>query len=111
MSRSIADAVQTDGQILREASSHEAIVARDLDLARQLDDGAELSTSNYSDVQLKPQLLDDEDLLAKLQILYVSGLTERQRGLGDLEGGTSNYASSCHKVKIMHSALQNHIWK
>ena len=47
MTQSIADAVQTDGQILVETLSQEDIAARDRGLARRFAEGAELSNVDY----------------------------------------------------------------
>lgn len=107
MTQSIADAVQTDGQLLRETLSQEDIVARDRDLARQLTDGAELSNADYPDAHSEPQLLDDE-LLAKLQVLYVSGLTERQHGLDHLEGGQVESSALAASRTINPSSITRH---
>jgi hypothetical protein len=93
MTQSIADAVQTDGQILRETLSQEDIAARDRDMARQFTDGAEPSNVDYPNACSEPQPLDDE-LLAKLQVLYVSGFAERRQGLVELDHTEGEQAES-----------------
>jgi hypothetical protein len=80
MTQSIADAVQTDGPILVETLSQEDIAARDRGLARRFTEGAELSNVDYPVTRSGSQLLDDE-LLAKLQVLYVSGFEETRQNL------------------------------
>ncbi|OBT60780.1 hypothetical protein VE03_09972 [Pseudogymnoascus sp. 23342-1-I1] len=75
MTQSIADAVQTDEPLLGETLSQEDIAVRDRGMARRLTKGAETWDVDYPDSRSKSQLLDDE-LLAKLQILYVSGFEE-----------------------------------
>lgn len=92
---------------MRETLSQEDIVARDRDLARQLTDGAELSNADYPDAHSEPQLLDDE-LLAKLQVLYVSGLTERQHGLDHLEAGQVASSALAASRTINPSSITRH---
>lgn len=93
MTQSIADAVKTDGPILGEALSQEDIAVRDRGMARRLTEGAETSNVDYQDSHSKSQLLDDE-LLAKLQILYVSGFEETQQGLLHQEHNEDGQAES-----------------
>lgn len=93
MARSIAEAVQSDGQVLTETLSQEHIVARDRELARQLTDGAEALDADDPDVHSEPEELDDE-LLAKMQVLYVSGLTETRHGLDHPEEGQAESSAS-----------------
>ncbi|KFZ20941.1 hypothetical protein V502_02968 [Pseudogymnoascus sp. VKM F-4520 (FW-2644)] len=80
MTKSIADAVQTDGPILGETLSQEDVAVRDRGMARQFSEGAETSNVDYPDSRSESQPLDDE-LLAKLQVLYVSGFEETRQGL------------------------------
>ncbi|KFY26711.1 hypothetical protein V493_03912 [Pseudogymnoascus sp. VKM F-4281 (FW-2241)] len=93
MTQSIADAVQTDGLILGETLSQEDIAVRDRGMARRLTEGAETSNVDYPDSRSKSQLLDDE-LLAKLQILYVSGFEETRQDLPHQEHNEDGQAES-----------------
>lgn len=89
MARSIAFAVQADGQLLMETVSQEEIATRDHCIARQLTDGVAPSNMDYPGGDTEAQSFDNE-LLEKLRVLYVSGLEDAQQDLADGEQAESS---------------------
>ncbi|ESZ93311.1 hypothetical protein SBOR_6292 [Sclerotinia borealis F-4128] len=107
MTRSIALAVQSDGEIVTEAVSRDNVSARDHTMAIQLYQGPgttnttpESAVIAQSDIQII-----DEEVLEKLQILYVSGRNTKNddtvelndRGCGPVAGSlpeSSSWAST-----------------
>ncbi|TAQ85458.1 hypothetical protein B7494_g6206 [Chlorociboria aeruginascens] len=71
MTQSIASAVQNDGPILSDVLLREDMVASDRLMARRLVEGVESSNTEFAEVDPEANILDDE-LLDKLQFLYVS---------------------------------------
>ncbi|KAJ5185833.1 hypothetical protein N7491_006297 [Penicillium cf. griseofulvum] len=71
MAMSFAAAVQADGRILAQTQVEEESASKDRGIARRWMDGEDLVSGN--DLEAKTTGLDDETL-AKLEILYVSGV-------------------------------------
>jgi hypothetical protein len=100
MTQSIARAVQSDGIIMTESLYQEKVAARDREMARQLTGGSDLPTLMFSDDTTEDGI--DDELLAKLQALYVSDVSDGQilscdfdTNDGDTgEGESSSWAGS-----------------
>ncbi|KAH1514954.1 hypothetical protein KXX18_008396, partial [Aspergillus fumigatus] len=94
MATSFAAAVQADGCIVAVNQVEEENACKDRDIARQWTEDGRLESS--ADFESTPATLDDETL-AKLQILYVSGMEGYHimgvMGTGDSE---TEQAESCH---------------
>jgi hypothetical protein len=89
MAMSFASAVQADGRILAETQVEEESASKDRIAARQWMDGEYLVLSD--DLEPETAGLDDETL-AKLQILYVSGL----EGYYSMEDGETTGTETEH---------------
>jgi hypothetical protein len=70
MSKSIAGAVLSDGQILLEAQNEEEAAATDRDIARGLSRGSTIH-GDVSDGRDCKKTLADDELLKKLSVLYI----------------------------------------
>lgn len=92
MVMSFAAAVQADGRILAESQAEEESASKDRIIARQWMEGAYLVLPDG--IEPETAALDDETL-AKLQILYVSGL-EGYYSMedGDATGTETEYAET-----------------
>jgi hypothetical protein len=92
MAMSFAAAVQADGRILAESQAEEESASKDRIIARQWMEGAYLVLPDG--IEPETAALDDETL-AKLQILYVSGL-EGYYSMedGDATGTETEYAET-----------------
>ncbi|KAF5869055.1 putative ibr finger domain protein [Botrytis fragariae] len=88
MTRSIALAVQTDGAVLTEAVSRDDALLRDHSMALQLYRGPSKSATTSQvtpPVAPNTQILNEE-VLQKLQILYVSGDNSKNNNAAELDG-------------------------
>ncbi|TGO61907.1 hypothetical protein BOTNAR_0122g00050 [Botryotinia narcissicola] len=90
MTRSIASAVQTDWAVLTEAASRDDALVRDLSMALQLYRGIVTSTpatTPHAPPPVAPNIqILDEEVLQKLQALYVSGDDSKEDNAAELNG-------------------------
>ncbi|THV52664.1 hypothetical protein BGAL_0073g00150 [Botrytis galanthina] len=92
MARSIALAVQTDGAVLTEAASRDDALVRDHSMALQLYRGTSTPATTPrvpSPAAPNTQILNEE-VLQKLQRLYVSGDDSRDNIAAELDGTVPN---------------------